>query len=144
MEFKISGGNTGAKIFIDNQREVDGILFADVNMELECEAIPEQFKVMMSTPDIDIYSVWSPSVRFDRHLGPDWSKRTTTSRLASWMPLHSLVSSSGKNRMAVAISDAKTPMSLRTGVCEEDACIKWEINFFTVPVAVQGYLAYRQ
>ena len=135
MIFNISGGNAGAKIFIDNQREVDGILFADVNMELECEAIPEQFKVVFSFPAVDVYSVWSPAVRFDRHLGPDWSKRTTPSRLASWLPVHSLVSASGRNKMAVAISDAKTPTSLRTGVCEEDACIKWEINFFTVPVA---------
>ena len=51
------------------------------------------------------------------------------------MPIHALISATGKNRMTVALSDAKTPCSLRSGECEEDACIQWEINFFTVPVA---------
>ena len=104
-------------------------------MELKEAAVPERFRIFFSIPDVDIYSVWSPLVRYDRYLGPNWRKRTTTSRLASWMPLHALVSANGRNRMTVALSDAKTPTSLRSGVCEEDACVQWEINFFTVPVA---------
>ena len=135
MEFKITGGNAGANIYIDNQRESDGVVLADVNVILEAEAIPELFSIIFNIPDVDIYSVWSPGIRSDRQLGPDWNKRTTTSRLAAWMPIHALVSSGGKNRMTVALSDAKTPTSLRSGEREEDACICWEINFFTVPVA---------
>lgn len=135
MEFKITGGNTGANIYIDNQREHDGVLFFDVNMILENDAIPELFKISFNIADVDIYSVWSPKIRSERHIGPDWNKRTTDSRLASWMPVHALVSADGKNRMTVALSDAKTPTSLRSGEREEDACIYWEINFFTVPVA---------
>ena len=51
------------------------------------------------------------------------------------MPLHSLVSVDGRNRMTVALSDATTPTSIATGVCEENACIEWDITFFTVKVA---------
>ncbi|MBE6627728.1 MAG: alpha-galactosidase [Ruminococcaceae bacterium] len=135
MDFTITGGNEGAKIYLDNEREKDGILLFDVHMMLENAAVPEQFCISYSIPHIDTYSVWSPSIRAERHLGPNWKKRTTESRLASWMPIHALVSATGKNRMTVALSDAKTPCSLRSGECEEDACIQWEINFFTVPVA---------
>ena len=60
MEFKITGGNTGANIYIDNQREHDGVLFFDVNMILENDAIPELFKISFNIADVDIYSVWSP------------------------------------------------------------------------------------
>ena len=142
MEFQISGGNSGARIYINNERKQAGILLFDVHMELESEAVPEKFSISFSITDIDIYSIWSPNLRFDRYLGPNWRKRTTTSRLASWMPLHALVSATGKNRMTVALSDAKTPTSLRSGECEEDACIKWEINFFTIPVApLKSYTA---
>lgn len=135
MDYRIKGGNAGAKIFIDNERQSDGIVFFDVNLVLEEEAVPEEFCISFSIPAIDAYSVWSPSVRFDRHLGPNWSKRVTASRLASWMPLHAIVSSAGKNRTLVALSDAKTPTSLGTGICEEDACVQWDIKFFTIPVA---------
>ena len=83
MNYRIKGGNAGAKIFIDNERQSDGIVFFDVNLVLEEEAVPEEFCISFSIPAIDAYSVWSPSVRFDRHLGPNWSKRVTASRLAS-------------------------------------------------------------
>ena len=142
MDFQITGGNPNSSIYISNERKNNGILLFDVNMILESESIPKEFRISFSIQDVDIYSVWSPSIRFDRYIGPNWSKRTTSSRLASWMPLHSLVSVTGKNRMTVAISDAKTPIELRTGECEENAGIQWEIKFFTVPIApVKNYKA---
>ena len=142
MNFEIIGGNSGARIYIDNERDEGGVLLFDVHLELEEKAIPEPFSISFSIPDVDIYSVWSPSIRADRHLGPLWHKRTSESRLASWMPIHALVSMSGRNRMTVALSDAKTPVSLRTGECEEDARIYWLINFFTVPISsIKEYTA---
>ena len=135
MDFKILDAPAGADISVNKISEKDGIELYELRAVYSEEQIPSQFKVFFSIPDVDIYSVWSPSVRFDRCLGPNWSKRTTTSRLASWMPLHTLVSMDGKNRMAVALSDAKTPTSIRSGVCEENAHVQWEINFFTVKVA---------
>ena len=77
MEYKITGGNAGAKIYMDNQRERDGVCFFDVHMILENEASPEAFTVSFSAPHVDVYSVGSPSIRFDRHIGPNWSKRLT-------------------------------------------------------------------
>ena len=36
--------------------------------------------------------------------------------------------------MTVAISDAKTPTAISSRECDEDACIHWDIKYFTVPV----------
>lgn len=135
MEFKIKGGSHNAKIWIENQKELDGILTFDVKMTFQSEEIPDQFTVCFAVPDIDIYSVWSPAVSFNRSLGPNWSKRVTNSRLASMMPLHCLISVDGANKMTVAVSDAQIPSYISSGVCEENACIDIDIAFFTVKVA---------
>ena len=135
MKFNIQGGNPGAKITAKTVPAGDGIVYVDVKLELEEAAIPECFNLTFSVPDIDVYSVWSPSIRFDRHIGPDWMKRYTDSRLASWMPLHALVSADGRNKMTVTVSDAETPISIGTGEFEETAEINWIIHFFTIKVA---------
>ena len=130
------------KLSINLLSKENGIELYEVKAVYPQEQIPETFSITFSTPVIDTYSVWSPSIRYDRYLAPAWGKRTTSSRLASWMPLHTLVSSAGKNKIAVALSDAKTPISIRTGVREETANIEWEINFFTIKVApLKEYIA---
>jgi len=136
MQLNIIGGNEGAKIYIDNETQKDGILHFDVNMSMESEQIPVEFKIAFSFPSVDMYSVWGPGIRFDRSLRDcnGW-KRTSNSRLASWMPLHALVSQDGKNRITIAVSDAKNPIALRTGVREETALMHGEIVFFTATVA---------
>ncbi|MBP3370806.1 MAG: alpha-galactosidase [Clostridia bacterium] len=135
MDFNIIGGSANAKICVKNEIERDGILTFEVKMTFAEPEIPEPFKLRFYVPDIDMYSVWSPAVRYNRSLGPNWHKRTTPSKLASMMPLHSLISIDGTNKMTVALSDAKTPTSIGTGICEENACVEWDITFFTVKVA---------
>lgn len=134
MNFKIEGAND-KNVSLNRIFSESGIELYELKVVYDDLRIPEQIKLTFSIPDVDIYSVWSPSLRFDRHLAPNWAKCTTTSRLASWMPLHTLVSCDGKNRMTLALSDAKTPISISTGVCEEDACVQWEVRFFTIKVA---------
>ncbi len=134
MNFEIKGFD-GAKITIENEKTLNGVRFFDFRMVLDEEQIPETVKIKFSIPTVDIYSLWSPTICYERFLGANWSKRTTTSRLCSWMPLHTLVSANGRNAVTVALSDAKTPTALRTGVCEENANMEWELQFFTVKVA---------
>ena len=54
MDFEIIGGNSGARIYIDNERDEDGVLLFDVHLELEEEAIPDPFSISFSIPDVDI------------------------------------------------------------------------------------------
>ena len=134
MDFKVIGFD-GAKITLENEKTVNGVRFFDVHVVLEEERIPETVTIRFSVPDVDIYSIWSPSLRYDRRLGVNWGKKGVASRLCSWMPLHALVSQNGRNRMTVALSDAKTPTALRAGICEENANFEWDIQFFTEKVA---------
>ena len=108
MDFKVIGFD-GAKITLENEKTVNGVRFFDVHVVLEEERIPETVTIRFSVPDVDIYSIWSPALRYDRRLGVNWGKKGVASRLCSWMPLHALVSQNGRNRMTVALSDAKTP-----------------------------------
>ena len=135
MDFTFIGGNANAVMSIENQREKDGIFYADVKMAFAEEVVPEQVRLRFYIPSVDCYSVWSPNVRYDRSLKPNWLKSKSESRLASWMPLHTLVSSNGRNRLAIALSDAKTPMTIASGVSEENACIECDITFFTFNIA---------
>ena len=135
MQFQITGGSPNAKISLENQREQDGILYVDVVMQLSEEAVPQPFSIEWKMPIINIYSVWSPSMRDNRHLGANWGKRKTPSRLASWMPVHGWISMDGTNQLMVALSDALTPTAIGGGVCEEDAHLDCCIDFFTTPVA---------
>ena len=134
MEFKIKGGNKGANITVENQTNQNGIFYADVKLVLEKEEVPEQFMITWKFPVIDCYSVWNP-LGHQKNIGPTWYPSSTNSRLAVYMPLHSVVSVKGRNRMTISLSDALNPTIISTGVCEEDACLDCVVKFFTVPVA---------
>jgi len=131
----ITGGNEGADIKITNRRTEGGIFFADLMLSLATPAVPEKITLSWFMPATDIYSTFSPSVRHNRQIGPDWRKQSSPSRLASWMPLHSLLSADGTNRLTVALSDALNPTAIATGVSEEDAAIHCKIELFTLPIA---------
>lgn len=142
MKFEISGGNPQAKIELVNQKIENGIFYAEVVMRLQERAVPQKFKITWKMPAKDCYSVWSPSLRDSRHLGPNWSKRRTEARLAAWMPLQSVLSLGGRNRLTIALSDAATPTAIATGICEEDGCIDCAAEFFILPTApVEEYRA---
>lgn len=134
MKFEIVNKNNQRDVVIEKQIETDGILHIHIKMTQSNAEIPQPFTLKWKFPVHDCYSVWTPDIK-TRELGPNWKKRTTSSRLATWMPLHTIVSLQGKNRMAIAVSDAVTPISIATGVCEEDSCIDCRIDFFTIPVA---------
>lgn len=134
MEFSVLGLNDNAHVSL-NTCEKNGIVYVDIKMTLDGESIPEKFKIRWSFPDTDCYSTWSPSLKADRFLAPNWRKRKTESRLASWMPVQSLISMSGQNRLCIALSDTKTPVSIATGIREETAAFDCDVEFFTVPTA---------
>ena len=135
MDFKVLKGSENVSVSFQKHDDDNGVLFVDVNMVFDAEQIPTPITVGFKMPVADMYSVWSPSHKQARHLGPNWSKRKTEARLASGMPLHTVLSAKGRNRLTVALSDAMTPTMIGTGVCEEDACLDCAISFFTMNIA---------
>ncbi len=135
MDFKINCRDEAAKIVIESKRECDGILYLDIKMTYEKEQPPSSFTLTWKFPVKDCFSVWSPTFGSSHQLCPNWARQTTSSRLAMMMPIHQINSISGKNRLCISLSDAVTPTSISTGVCEEDACLDCIVSFFTIPVA---------
>lgn len=132
MDFIISGGNKNANIALEEKQDGD-ILYLTVKMDMETPQIPEKFCIFWKFKDIDCYSVWNQTLRQRRSLNPAWGKKKNHSRLAAGMPLQQLISLNGKNRLSIAVADCATPISIATGVYEEDACIDCEVEFFTIP-----------
>ena len=133
MNVTTRGGNADSKITVTEKTVADGMLELSVNYKISKKEIPQAFCVELSTPDIDVYSMWSPSMTSNRVIGKNYDLRRTPSRLASGIPLHCAVSRTGKNRVCLALSDAATPTEIVSGVAEEDAEIKWTVTFFTTP-----------
>ena len=142
MEFLVSNSNTGTQVQVTELDAGNGILYARVSLESE-EAKPlSPFSISFALPSIDAHSVWSPKTLGMRNLGPEWNKKTTASCLASGMPLHGVLSAGGRNRLTVAVSDVKTPITIGTGIREESANIICKVTFFTqCTSAVKDYTA---
>ncbi len=134
MNFTVTGGNVGANITLSENREGD-ILFLSVEMTLKEKEVPKPFLIKWSFGASDCYSTWNPSSHNIRGLFFDWSKLEVKSRLASWMPVQELISKDGRNKLCIAVSDVDTPISIRTGICEENATFSCETEFFTIPTA---------
>ena len=134
MNIKITGGSQNCLIDL-SEREEKGVTYVDLLARFDRPTVPERLRLSFSLPICDIYSMWSPSAGTNRVLGPDWGPRRIQSRLASWMPIQQLISLSGKNRLCIAVSDAKTPIDITTGVCEETSEMDCGVEFFTMLTA---------
>ena len=133
LAFTLQNDDPKVSLQLAEQWEEDGICYARLGLTCEeaVEMIP--FSLSFSLPAADMYSVWSPQTDANgmRKLGPDWNKKTTQSRFAHGLPLHAVLAADGHNRVTVAVSDVKTPLTIATGVSEERAELDCKITFFT-------------
>ena len=134
MKFSILKKDPEALVVLRESENREGVLLLDVEMTFAEQKIPEQVVVGWTFPCIDVYSIWRPHCSPARNIGPDWSMRASSSRLASGAPFYGVFSYAGQNRMTVAVSDAQTPIEIATGVCEETSEIACEVRFFTKPI----------
>ena len=134
MKFSMFGGNKNAEITL-SENKIGDILSLDIRMTLPVPEILQPFFIKWNFSAEDCYSTWNPSLLDIHGLAFEWGKLAVQSRLASWMPVQSLISKDGTNRLCIAVSDVDTPISIRTGIREEDATLACEIEFFTKPSA---------
>ncbi len=134
MKFSVSGGNKNAKISLNEKKDGD-ILYLTVSMTLPEAEIPEAFEIKWFFPASDIASTWNPGMLDIHGLGFEWGQITVKSRLASWMPVQELISAKSRNKLLIAVSDVDTPISIKTGLREEDATFACTIEFFTIPTS---------
>ncbi len=141
MNFNIIEKSDNINIELEKS-EKDGIFKVDLFWHSDTPVVPERFCVRFSFASVDCYSVFSPALRNGRSLERNYFPQETNSRLASWMPLHAIISLSGRNRATIAISDATTPTKISTGVTEYGAQMECTVSFFTIPTtAITDYKA---
>lgn len=135
MEWRTKNENEGSRVQLTERKgSEDGVVFLDLELEFDEPTSPKPVSIRFDFDCIDTYSVLSPTIWSGRYLGPNWQKRRTTSRLSSGLPVHTLVSLGGQNRMTVAISDADTACEIGTGIIEEDGHHDVEVRFFRYPI----------
>lgn len=144
MEFILQNQNENAVLVLEKQWQEEGILYAQIRLEFASATVPQPFSVTFSLPSVDMHSIWSPKTDFNgmRKLGPNWNKKVTNSRFADGCPVHGVLSAGGRNRLTVAVSDVKTPLSIGTGISEERAELECKITFFTqLTASISAYTA---
>ena len=143
MNFRSKCQNENCKVTLTQRDNTEkDIIFLDVNVSFDAPTCPDPVSIRFDFPCIDTYSIFSPTIWSSRHMGPNWQKRTSSSRLSSGLPIHSLVSLGGRNRLTIALSDADTACELRTGIIEENGNHDVEIRLFTKPQnAISSYHA---
>ena len=117
MNFRISGGNKSADIKLKENR-IGDILYLTVSMTLPTPEIPETFSIRWNFSASDVHSTWNPSLLDIHGLAFEWGMLKVQSRLASWMPVQSLISQDGVNKLCIAVSDVDTPINIKTGLRE--------------------------
>ncbi len=92
---------------------------------------PQKLTVSFSLPCIGMFSTWTPMLGYKKGVMPDWSMISANSRAASSMPVMTVLDASGNNRITLAVSDYKTPITIQAGVNEESCRLVFKIEFFT-------------
>ena len=143
MNFIVKNKNADAHVTLTEKNLSPSLTELLVEIDFSSPTVPSPICIGWELPCNDMYVVWNAGGRSNiSSLGPNWSKKRSSSRLASGAPVHSLLSQSGNNRLTVSLSDAKTPCEIATGVIEETAQIECEAKFFSIPVgAISSYRA---
>ena len=111
------------------QSQDDGISFYRVAFDWGKLVSPKTISLDWEIPSVDMYYMWDPINKIrDKSFG----FRATESRLPSGMPLKSMVARDSKNAYLIAMSDVKTPLSLRMRCSQYSPVIPVGIDFFTM------------
>ncbi|MBQ3866898.1 MAG: alpha-galactosidase [Clostridia bacterium] len=140
MKWTVKEAPEGAQVRLtERQGTKPGILFLEIEVELDRPQIPKPVRLQTVFPAENAYSVWTPRFLSERHLGKNWSRITSASRFAVGAPIHCLVSHSGENCFTAALSDACVTSELSSGIIEETAEAEFVLTLFALPQEVRRH-----
>lgn len=122
------------------------IFIYNVRFKSNSLCIPSRIAVEFNIPHINAFSlwnsqcgsVWNSQCGTVRNILPDWREQhqVSSSRLASGIPIQSVISQSGNNVFTISVLDAKTPIEISTATEEFNKSCLCRIAFFTIPIGV--------
>jgi alpha-galactosidase len=124
--------------------DTNNICIYDVYFKSDLPCTPSRITVEFNIPYIEAFSlwnaqcgsVWNEKSGTIRNILPDWrpQHQVSSSRLASGIPIQSVISQDGRNVFTISVNDAKTPIEISTGTEEFNKSCLCRIVFFTIPV----------
>ncbi len=133
-EITITGELGGWNVSVRREPSKPGLELIHIWLESSVPAVPPGLKLSWKVPQLGMQFRWHPKCRFNRALPADWGE-AVTSNLASSAPVMQLGGIDGNNKMLFAVSEAKRPVRIKAGVCEESCEIVCSVELFTVPEA---------
>lgn len=132
------------EISVKKVSENDGIVMYHFTFKAEEKIQPTPITLNFFVPAFGFYSQWSPLRDFERSLLPNWGKYLPEipSSIAFGMPLQCFIGQDGKNKVCVSVSDVKTPIIIRSGICEAPGA-DYKVEFFSSKTGfISEYSAY--
>lgn len=125
FEFNILSNDADEKLkFI---REENGIY----EYKFSCKSNGQRITLVTRIKCINCFTVWNHTVNFDRQLRAEWSSSKCISNVLSGLPYHALIGQNGNNVLAIAVSDVKNQVEIKSGIREENAAVTCKIVFNT-------------
>ena len=140
----IVNNNSDSSFEIKLHSDINDIYIYNVCFKSNSLCIPSRMTVEFNMPYINAFSlwnsqcgsVWNSQCGTVRNILPDWREQhqVSSSRLASGIPIQSVISQDGNNAFTISVLDAKTPIEISTGTEEVKKSCLCRIAFFTAPI----------
>ena len=143
FEIGITVDLQGFDLKTDVVRVGDGVERLDLTLASPRSARPPRIALKWRIPSHDVAGHWMTSRVLNKAIRPDWtSGRLQPTMFAKEAPVSTLFSSTNRNVLTFAVSDALNTIQIGSGVREEDGWIYNEVIFFSEPhKAVTEYKA---
>lgn len=143
FEIGITVDLQGFDLKTDVVRVGDGVERLDLTLTSPRSARPPRIALKWRIPSHDVAGHWMTSRVLNKAIRPDWtSGRLQPTMFAKEAPVSTLFSSTNRNVLTFAVSDALNTIQIGSGVREEDGWIYNEVIFFSEPhKAVTEYKA---
>ena len=142
IDFELSGYEEGTEAHLSSESPKNGVYYVGVTLRRKDKKVPRKISLRFKFPCVKAFSIWNPSCRFSRFLGPNWSPSRLESEAMRSAPIHSLITKGGRNCLTITVSDVIKPTAISTGYCEEDGMVDCTVEFFTRSiVSIESYKA---
>lgn len=136
----IINNNSDSTFEVKLHSDINDIYIYNVRFKSNSLCIPSRIAVEFNIPHINAFSlwnsqcgsVWNSQCGTVRNILPDWREQhqVSSSRLASGIPIQSVISQSGNNVFTISVLDAKTPIEISTATEEFNKSCLCRIAFF--------------
>lgn len=136
MDIKIDNTNEKSEFHVELFQEKENVSVYNVFFKSLMPCVPSKITVEFHIPYVEAFSLWNAQCGTVRNVLPDWrpEHQIAKSRIASGIPIQSVISQDGNNVFTISVQDAKTPIEISCGTESVHQTCLCRITFFVRPV----------